>query len=122
MPDDTEKTDASPLIQSISSVSRYLQEFQSSNEKIQHFDMCLCVDSGGVHRILPILRNGKFLNGEIEIDAIWFCKVETATRLIGQLFSQNAEIDQWRVDRFRLKQPTKDTTCLMIQKKPMPRH
>jgi len=73
------------------SVLRYLREFQDANEKIEPFDLCLCVDGKGAHRILPILRNGKFLNGELEMEAVWFCKVETATRLIGQLFSQNVE-------------------------------
>ena len=75
------------------SVQRCLQEFQSANERIEVFDMCLCVDKKGVHRILPILKNGKFLNGEMEIDAVWFCKVETATKLIGQLFFTEQGLD-----------------------------
>lgn len=74
------------------SVAQYLQEFQDENDRIEPFDLCLCVDSKGSHRILPIMPNGKFLNGELEVEAIWFCKVKTATKLIGQLFSQNGKV------------------------------
>lgn len=89
----TEQHDESrqALSSAAGSVSSYLREFQEANEKIEPFDLCLCIDGNGSHRILPILRNGKFLNGELEMKAVWFCKVETATRLIGQLFSHNAK-------------------------------
>ena len=71
------------------SVGRYLEEFQIANSKIEPLDLCLTVGKKGEHKILPILPSGKFLDGEYEVEAIWFCKVETATRLIGQIFSQN---------------------------------
>lgn len=68
-------------------VEKFLKDFQTTNEKIEPLDRCLCVLGGGAHRILPILPSGKFLDGEAEVEAVWFCKASSATRLIGQLFS-----------------------------------
>lgn len=69
------------------SVEKFLKEFQVTNEKIEPLELCLCVLADGAHRILPILPSGKFLDGENEVEAVWFCKASSATRLIGQLFS-----------------------------------
>lgn len=66
----------------------FLEEFQVENERIDPMEMCLCVLRDGSHRILPITPHGKFLDGETEVEAVWFCKATSATKLIGQLFSQ----------------------------------
>lgn len=64
-----------------------LKEFQEANERIEPLDMCLCVVEDGSHKVLPILKGGKFLDGEVEVEASWYCKATSATRLIGKLFS-----------------------------------
>jgi hypothetical protein len=66
----------------------FLEEFREENERIAPMEMCLCVLQDGSHRILPITPKGKFLAGEVEVEAVWFCKATSATKLIGQLFSQ----------------------------------
>jgi len=71
-----------------SKIDSILKEFQEENEKIETLDMCLCVLEDGSHKMLPIIKEDRFLDGEREVRAIWFCKAKSATKLIGKLFEE----------------------------------
>lgn len=72
-------------------IDKVLSEFQRKNEKIGCLDRCLCVTEGGDVKILPIVRDNIFLDGEFEVKAVWFCDAMSAVELIGGLFSEKQQ-------------------------------
>jgi len=60
--------------------------FEKENESIAPLTPCLVVYDGKV-LVAYAMRNGKFLQGELEIEPEWFCDAAAVTKLVGRLFT-----------------------------------